>query len=99
MRVDPDGNEFIDCDVGRFYADRLDDYARLDFRASRTSKAGPCELTFCVDILNLLDRENPRGIAIVSPNYRPQPDGSVEVVFPTEYWFPILPSFGVSYRF
>ena len=26
-------------------------------------------------------------------------DGSVEVVFPTESWLPILPSFGVSYSF
>jgi hypothetical protein len=95
----PDGDTFIDYTVGRFYSDRLDDYARLDFRASRIAKAGPGELTLFVDIRNLFDRENPRGLDITNPSYRPQPDGRVEVVFPTEAWLPILPSFGVSYRF
>lgn len=99
LRYDPDDGQFIDYDVGRFYSERHDDYFRLDFRASRTSKLGPGELTLFADIRNLFDRENPRGIAIVDPEYRTRPDGSVEVVFPTEYWLPILPSFGISYRF
>ncbi len=99
LQESPDGGAFIDYTVGRFYSERLDDYARMDFRASRTSRAGPGDLTVFVDIRNLFDRENPRGIDIVNPNYRPRPDGSVEVVFPTEPWLPILPSFGVSYKF
>ena len=99
LQESPDVGAFIDYTVGRFYSERLDDYARMDFRASRTSRAGPGDLTFFVDIRNLFDRENPRGIDIVDPNYRPRPDGSVEVVFPTEPWLPILPSFGVSYKF
>lgn len=99
LRVDSEGNESIDYDVGRFYTERIDDYARLDFRVSRTSKAGTGELTLFLDVRNLIDRENPRGVAIMDPDYLPRPDGSVEVVFPTEYWFPILPSFGVSYAF
>lgn len=45
------------------------------------------------------NRENLRGIAIGDPHYHPRPDGSVEVLFPVEAWLPILPSFGVSYRF
>ena len=99
LRYDPVDGQFIDYNVGRFYSERLDDYFRLDFRASRTSRLGPGELTLFVDIRNLFDRENPRGIAIVDPEYRPRPDGSIEVVFPTEYWLPLLPSFGVSYSF
>ena len=99
LRFDSDRGQFIDYDVGRFYSERLDDYFRLDFRASRTSNLGPGELTLFVDIRNLFDRENPRGIAIVDPEYRSRPDGTVEVVFPTESWLPILPSFGVSYSF
>ncbi len=96
---EPGGDTYIDYTVGRFYSERLDDYMRLDFRASRTSKVGPGDLTFFVDIRNLFSRDNPRGIAIGDPHYRQQPDGTVEVGFPTEYWLPILPSFGVSYRF
>jgi len=99
LKTSPDGGTFIDYTVGRFYSERLEDYARVDFRASRTSRLGPGDLTFFVDIRNLFDRENPRGLDIVSPRYRPQPDGSVEVDFPTEFWLPILPSFGVSYKF
>lgn len=99
LSVRPTGETYIDYSVGRFYSERLDDYARLDFRASRTSKVGPGALTFFIDIRNLFNRDNPRGLDIVNPSYRPQPDGSVEVVFPVESWLPILPSFGLSYRF
>ena len=99
LRYDPDDGQYIDYNVGRFYSERVDDYFRLDFRASRSSRLGPGDLTLFVDIRNLFDRENPRGIGIVDPEYRPRPDGSIEVVFPTEYWLPLLPSFGVSYSF
>ena len=95
----PDGDTFIDYTVGRFYSDRLDDYMRLDFRTSRISRVGPGELTLFLDIRNMFNRENPRGIAIGDPHYRERPDSAVEVFFPVEAWLPMLPSFGVSFRF
>ena len=95
----PTGELFIDYTVGPFYAERLDDYHRLDFRASRSSKLGPGLLTLFLDIRNLYNRSNPRGIAIVDPEFVDQSDGSVDVVFPQEDWLPILPSFGISYEF
>jgi hypothetical protein len=95
----PTGELFIDYTVGPFYSERLDDYHRLDFRASRSSKLGPGLLTLFLDIRNLYNRSNPRGIAIVDPEFVDQPDGSIDVLFPREEWLPILPSFGISYEF
>lgn len=94
-----DGFLVIDYTVGAFYSERLDDYARLDFRASRTSRAGRGYLTYFLDVRNLFNRDNPRGLAINDPEFFGRPDGTVEVVFPVEDWLPILPSFGISYEF
>ena len=94
-----EGEFFVDYDVGLFYAERLADYHRLDFRASRTSKLGPGLLTLFLDVRNLYDRANPRGIAIVDSIFSPRGDGSFDVSWPEEDWLPILPSFGISYEF
>jgi hypothetical protein len=95
----PAGETFIDYTVGPFYAERLDDYHRLDFRASRTSNLGPGLFTLFIDIRNLYNRSNPRGIAITDPEFIRQPGGPIDVFFPTEDWLPILPSIGISYEF
>ena len=94
-----EGEAFIDYDVGPFYVERWAAYHRLDFRASRASKLGSGQLTLFVDIRNLYNRSNPRGLAIVDPEFARQPDGSIGVGFPQEEWLPILPSIGVSYAF
>jgi hypothetical protein len=96
----PDGYWRLTYDVGPFYQKFLDDYLRLDVRASRTSGVGRSgSLTFFVDIQNLLDRHNQRGIAIADPHYNWSDSTGVVVTFPEEYWLPIIPSFGVSYEF
>jgi outer membrane receptor protein involved in Fe transport len=97
---DPDGDWRLTYDVGPFYQEFLNDYMRLDLRASRTSRVGKRgALTFFIDIQNLTSRDNLRGIAIADPDYYwSETDGHV-ITFPEEYWFPIIPSFGVSYEF
>jgi outer membrane receptor protein involved in Fe transport len=98
---DDNGFWVLAYDVGPFYQERLDDYHRLDFRASRTTKAGnKGHLTFFVDIQNVYNRDNLRGIAIADPDwvYNPQ-TGGYDISFPEEYWMPIIPSFGVSWEF
>ncbi len=97
---DPYGNWRLTYDVGPFYQEFLNDYMRLDVRASRTSRVGKRgALTFFIDIQNLTSRDNLRGIAIADPDYYwSETDGHV-ITFPEEYWFPIIPSFGVSYEF
>jgi hypothetical protein len=86
--------------VGRFYSERWSDYRRLDFRVSRTSRVGKDSfLTLFIDVQNLFDRANERGIEIDDPDFRVTPDGRVEAFWRPEDWLPILPSFGVSWEF
>ena len=91
----------LSYDVGPFYRERLADYLRLDVRASRTTSVGRSgRLTFFVDVQNLTNRDNPRGLAIADPEYTYDvPSGRYIVSFPEEHWLPIIPSFGVSWEF
>jgi len=97
---EPDGNWRLSYDVGPFYQESLDDYMRLDLRASRTSRVGKRgSLTFFIDVQNLTNHDNLRGIAIADPDYYWSDEIGHVITFPEEYWFPIIPSFGVSYEF
>ena len=97
---DPDTGARLSYDIGPFYRERLPDYARLDVRASRTSRVGrKGELTFFIDVQNLTNRDNVSGIAVEDPDYSYNPDTGWEISFPEEHWLPIIPSFGVSYSF
>ncbi len=96
----PGGGLELNYDVGPFYQERLDDYHRLDFRASRTSRLGRGQLTLFIDVQNLYNRENQRGFAVADPDYNYDPStGGYDITFPEEYWLPIIPSFGISYEF
>ncbi len=97
---DQDDNWVLSYEVGPFYQERLDDYHRLDFRASRTTRVGKKgHLTFFVDIQNVYNRDNLRGIAIADPEWRYDEPTGWYLTFPEEYWLPIIPSFGVSWEF
>ena len=97
---DSEGEPMIDYDVGAFYSERWNDYYRVDFRASRTTDVGKDgTLTFFLDVQNLFNRDNPRGLEITDADFRLQPDGTIEATFPVESWLPILPSFGVVWEF
>ena len=96
----PDGRWVLDYDVGPFYQGTWDDYYRFDLRASRTSKVGRRgQLTFFIDVQNLTNRDNVRGIAIADPDFEYTETNGWVATFPEEYWLPIIPSFGVSYEF
>ena len=96
----PDGRWVLNYDVGAFYQEIWDDYFRVDLRASRTSRVGRSgQLTFFIDVQNLTNRDNVRGIAIADPDYEYTEAEGWVVTFPEEYWLPIIPSFGVSYEF
>ena len=93
-----EGPNRTEWDIGPFYAERLDDYHRLDLRASRSSRVGKGRLTVFLDVQNLYDRQNPRGLAIDDRTYVGRPDGNFDVLFGEESWFGIMPSFGISYQ-
>ncbi len=94
-----DGSGELAYTVGPFYGERLDDYHRLDVRISRATPIRIGRLIFFIDIMNIYNRENPRGINITDPEYIEQADGTVDVVFETENWLGIIPSFGVNWEF
>ncbi len=85
-------------DVGPFYSERQGDYHRLDFRASRTSQLKKGRLSLFIDVQNLYNRENARGIDVDEENFHRRPDGSFGVTFPEETWLGVLPSFGLSWE-
>ena len=85
-------------DVGPFYSERLDDYHRLDFRASRTSQLKKGRLSLFIDVQNLYNRDNARGIDIDDEDFFQRPDGSFGVSFPEQDWLGILPSFGITWE-
>ena len=84
----PDGEWRLSYDIGPFYQEFLNDYFRLDFRASRTSRVGKKgRLTFFIDVQNLSDRENQRGIAIADPDYSWTQEGGRQSPFPKKTGF------------
>ena len=97
VRAGADGGLAIVHHVGPFYEERLDDYHRLDLRASRSTRVRGGELRFFVDVQNLYDRQNDRGRDLEDEQLRLH-DGVFTVVFPRQEWFGIIPSFGVSWR-
>jgi hypothetical protein len=96
----PDEAPRLDYDIGPFYEEFWEDDYRLDLRASYTTPVGRRgELMLFIDVQNLTDRENQRGIAIADPEYTYDQTAGYTVSFPRENWLPIIPSFGVSYEF
>ena len=96
----PDGEPTVEPVLGPINDERLDDYHRLDFRASRrvTRKSGNSfELFF--DVQNLYNRENVAGFSLDERNFVLSPSGEVEYIPTEETWLGVLPSFGFSWSF
>jgi outer membrane receptor protein involved in Fe transport len=96
---DPDEGQVIVEEVGPFYEERLPDYHRFDLRISRRSNIKKGTLTFFLDIQNLYDRLNVRGLDLDDTEIRPGPGGGLEVIYQDAEWLGIIPSFGVSWEF
>ena len=87
-------------ELGPLYGDRVDDYHRLDLRASRTfefRRRGALELY--IDVQNLYNRENERGYEFGEDAFELRPDGSVLVTPEIDTWLGMVPSFGVTWTF
>lgn len=85
--------------IGPFYGERHPDYHRLDLRASRGFSVRKGRLALFLDVHNLYDRKNPRGLAIDEKTFVQQDDGRIAVLFDEETWLGIMPSFGFSWEF
>ena len=94
----PDGSGGLAYEIGPFYEERWPDYHRLDLRASRVTNVRSGTLTFFIDIQNLYDQDNLRGIEVDGWRWIQSPDGSYSADFNQESWFGIMPSLGVSWE-
>jgi hypothetical protein len=93
-----DGERSIVYDVGPFYRETLASYQSLDLRVSRRSEIGRGALTFFLDVSNLTNRDNQRGLDLDDRSIRFE-QGRFPVTFADTHWLPILPSFGVRWEF
>jgi hypothetical protein len=94
--VDPDGNPLVRGLLGERNSARLGSFARIDLRASRTSRTASGALTWYLEIYNLLDAKNP--CCVEDFDLAGVPGGLIAL--PNhDYWLPVLPSFGIQYEF
>jgi hypothetical protein len=78
--------------------ERYPDYIRLDLRASRDFDLGPGTWSVFLEVTNLLNRDNPRGLKRVV-DYYVDSDGLVRTVPVYRSGLPLLPSFGIRWSF
>lgn len=94
--TDPSGNPESVAVPGPRNAERLNTFATLDVRVSRSWDIGRGTLSAFVEVANLLDRKN-----ICCRDYDLEVDGSGQSVleFSNDYWLPMLPAIGVLWKF
>ncbi|MEM9293484.1 MAG: TonB-dependent receptor [Acidobacteriota bacterium] len=96
----PDGTVSIVPVVGPLYGENLDDYHRLDMRASREfSLSSGKTLELFVDIQNVYNRENQAGFQVDDRSFALLDNGEVEYIPNEETFLGIVPSFGLRWRF
>jgi hypothetical protein len=74
----------------------MEHYLRIDLRASRKVMFENSELTYYLEIFNLLDRQNP---CCVDELEAIREGNTARVLIDYSYGFPRLPSFGFQYEF
>lgn len=94
----PDGGERLVPYLGPRNSERYPDYLRLDLRASCRFERGPGTWTVFLEVMNLLNRDNQRGLKRIV-DYYVDDDGTVRTVPVFRSGFPLLPSLGVRWSF
>lgn len=85
--------------VGDLRSVRLDDYHRLDVRASRRFARKRSVFELFIDVQNLYSRRNDAGFEVDGINFTINDQGQAVYEPSKETWLPLLPSFGVSWTF
>jgi outer membrane receptor protein involved in Fe transport len=92
--VTPDGSSPA-VEIGERNGDRLEAFASLDFRVSRTFPLRLGELDVYAEVTNALNRENPCCV-----DYSVTQDGPpYQLIRDPQHWLPIVPSIGVLWQF
>jgi len=90
----PDGSTRYHVEYGQLYGARLPSYHRLDMQLSRHIYFSKSQLTLFLAVINLYNRDNVRNIKY---SVRRDPDDNLYLLEQKGYWFPLLPSVGVSW--
>jgi hypothetical protein len=94
----PDGGVRLRPYLGPRNSARYPDYLRLDLRVSRAFDVGPGHWSLFLEVTNLLNRDNPRGLKRLV-DYTIDDDGTVRTVPLYRSGLPLLPSFGIRWSF
>jgi len=94
--LDPDGEPVYVVVPGPRNALRHDDFASIDFRASRRFDVRRGTLTFFVEISNITDRQN---VCCIDWDIADDAQGNPELEHSFDYWLPRLPAIGVLWEF
>jgi hypothetical protein len=94
--MNPDGTWYFDVEHGPLNGARFDDYHRLDVRASRTFPNRRGSVTLFLEVINLLQSENP---CCGEYGFIHWGGGNVSTERDVTNWLPTLPSFGVNWEF
>jgi outer membrane receptor protein involved in Fe transport len=93
----PDGSIEYEAVPGERNTDRFSTYSRLDFKARRSVQLSRGRLWLTLEVVNLMDRDNPCCLDEVF--FDPQPDGTVDARRKFDYWRGITPSFSILWEF
>ena len=85
--------------IGELRSERLDDYHRLDVRASRRFAFRGGVLELFIDVQNLYNRRNDAGFEVDGGNFLVDDQGNAVYQPSPEEWLGVLPSFGISWTF
>jgi hypothetical protein len=85
--------------VGELRSVRLDDYHRLDVRASRRFPRKHSVLELFIDVQNLYNRRNDAGFEVDGGSFLVDEPGRAVYRPTAEQWLGLLPSFGISWTF
>ncbi|UCD37459.1 MAG: TonB-dependent receptor [Fidelibacterota bacterium] len=91
----PDGSIDLGQDFSRYNRDNYDPYSRVDLRINRKFQLGTGLLTVYLQVINLFNNKNLRTIEYDDVE---GPSGQRRIISDKEYWFPLLPSIGLSWE-
>jgi hypothetical protein len=90
-----DGSNAYFWNIGPYHGTSYPDYHRMDVKVSRHFDTSKGRITAFVQIINLYDRKNMQNVVL--DWIIPGPDSPPYLDRQNEYWFPLLPSFGISW--
>jgi hypothetical protein len=93
----PDGSIEYEAVPGERNTDRFSTYSRLDFKARRSVPLSSGRLWLTLEVVNLLDRDNP--CCLNEVYFDEQPDGTVDARRDFDHWLGITPSFSILWEF